>query len=31
VIHHVLPNGVIECEGYGRPSWIIKCIILTND
>jgi hypothetical protein len=27
----MLPDGVAQCEGYGRPSWITKCVILTNE
>jgi hypothetical protein len=27
----VLPEGVAQCEGFGRPSWITKCVILTNE
>jgi hypothetical protein len=26
-----LPDGVAQCEGFGRPSWITKCITLTNE
>jgi hypothetical protein len=31
VPHSMLLDGVAECEGYGRPFGIIKCIILTNE
>ena len=27
----VLLEGVAECEGFGRPSWITKCVTLTNE
>ena len=27
----VLSNGVAQCEGVGRPSWITKCVTLTNE
>jgi hypothetical protein len=27
----VLPEGVAQCEGFGRPSWITKCVTLTNE
>jgi hypothetical protein len=27
----VLPEGVAQCEGFGGPSWINKCVILTNE
>ena len=27
----VLPKGVAQCKGFDRPSWIIKCVILTNE
>jgi hypothetical protein len=27
----VLPKGVAQCEGFGRPSWITKCVTLTNE
>ena len=27
----VLPKGVTQCEGFGRPSWITKCVTLTNE
>ena len=27
----VLPEGVGQCKGFGRPSWITKCVTLTND
>lgn len=31
VPHPVLPDGVAECEGFGRASWITKAVILTNE
>jgi hypothetical protein len=31
VLSPVLPEGVAQCEGFGRPSWITKCVILTNE
>jgi hypothetical protein len=31
VFHLMLPDGVAKCKGYGRPSWITKCFILTNE
>jgi hypothetical protein len=27
----VLPEGVAQCEGFGQPSWITKCMTLTNE
>jgi hypothetical protein len=27
----VLPEGVAQCDGFGRPSWITKCVTLTNE
>jgi hypothetical protein len=27
----MLPEGVAQCEGFGRPSWITKCVTLTNE
>jgi hypothetical protein len=27
----VLPEDVAQCEGFGRPSWITKCVTLTNE
>jgi hypothetical protein len=27
----VLPKGVAQCKGFGRPSWITKCVTLTNE
>jgi hypothetical protein len=27
----VLPEGVAQCEGFGRPSWITKCVTLRNE
>jgi hypothetical protein len=27
----MLPKGVAQCEDFGRPSWITKCVILTNE
>jgi hypothetical protein len=27
----VLPEGVAQCEGFGRLSWITKCVTLTNE
>jgi hypothetical protein len=27
----VLPEGVAQCEGFGRPSWITKCMTLTDE
>jgi hypothetical protein len=29
--HPVLPDGIAECEGYGRLSWVTKCVTLTNE
>jgi hypothetical protein len=31
VPHHVLPHGVVQCEGFGRASWITKSVTLTNE
>jgi hypothetical protein len=31
VLSPVLPEGVAQCEGFGRPSWITKCVTLTNE
>jgi hypothetical protein len=27
----VLPKGIAQCEGFGRSSWITKCVTLTNE
>jgi hypothetical protein len=27
----MLPNGVAQCKGFGRLSWITKCVTLTNE
>jgi hypothetical protein len=27
----VFPEGVAQCEGFGRPSWITKYVTLTNE
>jgi hypothetical protein len=27
----VLPEDVAQCEGFGRPNWITKCVTLTNE
>ena len=27
----VLLKGIAQCKGFGRPSWITKCVTLTND
>jgi hypothetical protein len=27
----VLPKGVAQCKGFGRPSWITKYVTLTNE
>jgi hypothetical protein len=24
-------KGVAQCEDFGRPSWITKCVTLTNE
>jgi hypothetical protein len=29
--HPVLPNGVAQCEGFGRASWITKSVTLMNE
>ena len=29
--HPMLPDGVAQCEGVGRPSWITKYVTLTNE
>jgi hypothetical protein len=31
VPHPVLPDGVAQCEGFGRASWITKSVTLTNE
>jgi hypothetical protein len=31
VSHPVLPDGVAQCEGFGRASWITKSVTLTNE
>jgi hypothetical protein len=31
VPHPVLPDGVVECEGFGRASWITKSVTLANE
>ena len=31
VPHPVLPDGVADCEGFGRASWITKAVTLTNE
>jgi hypothetical protein len=31
VSHPVLPDGVAQCEGFGRVSWITKSVTLTNE
>ena len=27
----VLPKGVVQYKGFGRPSWITKCVTLMNE
>jgi hypothetical protein len=27
----MLPKGVAQCEGFGRPSWITKYVTLKNE
>jgi hypothetical protein len=27
----VLPEGVAQCKGFGRLSWITKCVTLMNE
>jgi hypothetical protein len=29
--HPVLLEGVAQCKGFGRLSWITKCVTLTNE
>jgi hypothetical protein len=31
VPHPILPDGVAQCEGFGRVSWITKSVTLTNE
>jgi hypothetical protein len=31
VPHPVLPDGVAQCAGFGRASWITKSVTLTNE
>jgi hypothetical protein len=31
VPHPILLDGVAQCKGYRRQSWINKCVILTNE
>ena len=31
VFHHVRPDGAVQCEGFGRASWITKAMMLTNE
>jgi hypothetical protein len=31
VPHPVLPDGVVQCEGFSRASWITKSVTLTNE
>ena len=28
---HPLPEGVAQCEGISRKSWITKCVVLKNE
>ena len=28
---HILPEGVAECEGVPRKSWMTKCVVLKNE
>ena len=29
--HPVLSNGIVQCGGFGRASWITKAVMLTNE
>ena len=29
--HPILPNGVVQCEGFGHASWITKSVMLLNE
>jgi hypothetical protein len=31
VPHPFHPDGVVQCEGFGRASWITKSVTLTNE
>jgi hypothetical protein len=31
VPHPILPDGVVQCEGFGWASWITKSMTLTNE
>ena len=31
VLHLVLLDGVVQCEGFSRTSWITKVVTLTNE
>ena len=28
---HTLPEGIAECEGISRKSWMTKCVVLKNE
>ena len=31
VLHPIFLDGVVQCEGFGQASWILKTVTLTNE